>query len=501
MNRRDLLRLCGALAAPVARDTIARDPHRPQYHLVAPAHRINDPNGPIYHRGTYHMFYQKACPDGKHWGHAASPDMLHWKHLPDAIAPTPGGPDRISCASGGCVIHNGTPTIIYTGFRPEVQCIATSNDDMVTWHKYPGNPVVTPPKGMAVIPKSSSAAPEDFPEGATGITGFRDPRVWAENDVWYMIVGSGFPGRGGAALMFRSRDLRRWEYLHPLCIGFRDPVAWGPRPHNTGEVWECPDFFPLGDKHVLIVSSMLRTLYFTGRYEGLHFYPEVEGCCDFGPYYAAQSQLNARGERILWGWVRETRSTTAQARAGWGSAISLPRVLSLESNGTLRYALPKEVESLRGEHFTGLEKVRGDCLEIIAEINPAGAAECGLVVRCSTGAEQTRIIYRPADRVLAIDLSRSTLAQDPGRPSVPSDADPWLHAPLELGRGETLQLRVLLDGSVMEVFANDRTCVSARIYPSRPDSLGAEFLSGGQARLARVDAWRMQPISPNRLTR
>ena len=119
MNRRELLRIFGALAVPVPSQTIATDPHRPQYHLVAPAHRINDPNGPIYLQGTYHMFYQKACPDGKHWGHAASPDMLHWKHLPDAIAPTPGGPDWVSCASGGCVIHNGTPTIIYTGFRPE----------------------------------------------------------------------------------------------------------------------------------------------------------------------------------------------------------------------------------------------------------------------------------------------------------------------------------------------------------------------------------------------
>ena len=165
----------------------------------------------------------------------------------------------------------------------------------------------------------------------------------------------------------------------------------GSRPHNTGEVWECPDFFPLGDKHVLIVSTMLRTLYFAGRYEDRRFYPEMGGCCDFG-HVLRRHQPGRRAWRAhSVGLGPETRSTTAQGRAGWGSAISLPRVLSLAPNGTLRYTLPKEVESLRGEHFTDLEKMSGDSLEINAEIDPAGAAECGLAVRRShDGAEQTR---------------------------------------------------------------------------------------------------------------
>ncbi len=176
------------------------------------------------------------------------------------------------------------------------------------------------------------------------------------------------------------------------------------------------------------------------------------------------------------------------------------RVLSLAPNGTLRFNLPNEVESLRGEHFTDLAQVRGDCLEISAAIDPAGATDCGLAVRCSPGGGQTRILYRPADRVLSIDLSGAALEQDPGRPSIPSDADPLRHAPLHLGAGEPLQLRVLLDGSVMEVFANDRTCITARVYVSRPDALGVQFLPGGGARLLRAQAWRMLPVSKDRLT-
>src|SRR5262249_48639513 len=146
-------------APPVTAEQIAADTSGPQFHLAGKAERINDPNGPVYFNGSYHMFYQKASPGGKHWGHAVSPDMIRWKHVPDAIAPTPGTYDGVNCASGGCVIDNGTPTIIYTGFRPEVQCIATSDKDMIVWRKYAGNPVIPrPPAGHFVMPKSSSAA-------------------------------------------------------------------------------------------------------------------------------------------------------------------------------------------------------------------------------------------------------------------------------------------------------------------------------------------------------
>jgi beta-fructofuranosidase len=102
--------------------------------------------------------------------------------------------------------------------------------------------------------------------------------------------------------------------------------------------------------------------------------------------------------------------------------------------------------------------------------------------------------------VLSVDLSRATVARDPGQPSVPSDVEPWRHAPHRLEAGERLQLRILLDGSVMEVFANGRTCVTARVYASRPDSLAVEFLPGSGARLVRADAWRMRPVSKDRLT-
>jgi beta-fructofuranosidase len=521
LPRRSLFQVSAAMAAKllarpetpnVTTAQIAADPSRPQVHLVAPAHRLNDPNGPVYCNGRYHIFYQKGCPDGKHWGHAASPDMIRWKHLPDAIAPTKGGPDAVNCASGSCVIDNGTPTIIYTGFRPEVQCIATSDRDMLRWRKYERNPVIAgPPPGHYVMPKSSSAAPDTAPSdpGAIPLTGFRDPHVWKQGADWMMIVGSGFHRRGGAALLYRSRDLRQWEYLHPLCIGFRDVMAAGSRPHDTGEVWECPDFFPLGDRHVLIVSTMLRTQYFIGRYENLKFYPEAGGCCDFGHYYAATSQADARGERILWGWIREI-----EPRAGWGAAISLPRRLTIGSDGTMRYAFAREVESLRGEAISvppgaipagtpqAWPQIHGDTLDLTVEMAPDKAEPCGLAVcRTPDGAEETRILYHPQQRTLSVDLTRSSLLPARTSPAIPRDAVRVLRAPLELAAGEPVRLRVVIDASVIEIIANERACLTARTYPSRADALHVAPLAiGGPARLNRLVGYRLRAISPDRLT-
>src|SRR5579859_3332895 len=119
---------------------LASDPLRPQYHLL-PAHNwMNDPNGPIFFRGRYHMFHQYN-PQGAVWGnmnwaHATSADMIHWKHEPVALSPTPGGPDRDGVFSGSAVIDRGTPTVIYTGVAPPAtDTQATLRDGVHTWRE------------------------------------------------------------------------------------------------------------------------------------------------------------------------------------------------------------------------------------------------------------------------------------------------------------------------------------------------------------------------------
>lgn len=194
------------------------DPHRAQFHFQPPKYWMNDPNGLIHWKDEYHLFYQhnpeSLAWTNMHWGHAVSKDLYHWEHLPVALAPTPGGCDELGVWSGCAVDNDGEPTLMYTGVVPEVQCVAIGDAALRSFKKYPGNPVIArPPEGLDVA-------------------GFRDPCAWREGDGWRCVIGSGIQGQGGAVLLYRSSDLRKWEYLHPLLIGNKD---------ENGAMWDCPD--------------------------------------------------------------------------------------------------------------------------------------------------------------------------------------------------------------------------------------------------------------------
>jgi len=360
---------------------------------------------------------------------------------------------------------------------------------MMNWRKDPGNPVIAaPPQGMET-------------------TGFRDPCVWRERDEWFLAIGSGIKGESGMVLLYRSRDLIYWDYLHLLCKGRKDELLPGNDPVSTGEMWECPDFFPLADKHALIVSTQGAVSYSMGRYVNQYFHPEIQGKADLGDsYYAPRSMLDEKGRRILWGWLREGRSEAAQRAAGWAGVMSLPRVLTLGHEGALSMAPASEIEVLRGRHqrFEGLpilpssisplKSVRGDSLEIQAEFEPGACQAVGLTVRSTPdGKEQTSITYNRTSGNLLVERERSSLSPDVERGSS--------GGPFALAGDETLKLHVFLDASVIEIFANDRACLTSRVYPLRPDSLGlGMFARGDKARLKTLNVWEMRPISPNRLT-
>lgn len=470
------------------RARLAADPQRPAYHFLPEANWLNDPNGLIQWKGRYHLFYQYN-PNGPfhgtiHWGHAVSTDLAHWMHLPIALSPTPGGADQDGCFSGCAVDNDGVPTLIYTGVhgRQQRPCVATSADDLLTWKKYAGNPVIVgPPPGLEIL--------EDV--------NFRDHSVWKEGGTWYQVVGSGIRGVGGAALLYRSKDLLNWEYLHPLCVGDHH----GTEPVWSGSMWECPDFFRLDGKHVLVVSvwnehRLHYPAYFIGTYSDHRFSPEAGGQVDWGrSFYAPQSMTDDQGRRIMFGWLREARGLDAQRAAGWSGVMSLPRRLSLLPNGTLGMEPVPELARLRGRRFVSsdvdgspelLAGVRGAHLEIVAEWEPAAAKMVGLKVRCSPDhAEETLIAYDYAEKRLFVDRERSSLSEDAIR-DIESGT-------LELAEGEGLKLQIFLDASVVEVFANGHACLVARIYPSRQDSLGLDLVArGGNAAPRVLDVYEMQ---------
>ncbi len=465
------------------------DPHRPRYHFLPPANWMNDPNGLIQWGETFHLFYQYnpagAYHRNIHWGHATSADLLYWQHQPVALAPTPGGPDADGCWSGCAVNDYGTPTVIYTGFRlPEVQtpCLAVSHDGLLTWQKWPEPIIHSPPIDLDLL-------------------GFRDHTVWREDGQWVMLIGAGIRGQGGTVLLYRSDDLRRWEYGGPLLIGDAgqfDPV-W------TGTLWECPDFFPLNGDHVLICSVWDQRPYYTiamrGQYRDGRFTPSLTHKLDYGDahFYAPQTMPIRDGRRIMFGWVMEGRSEAAVLAAGWAGVMSLPREVRLASDGQV-VALPiAEVRQLRGMEqrvspgpvMPGAPQwvpIRGAHLELEVILLPPPHGTASVWLRASPdGAEATILRYDRAAATLTLDRSRSSLSNEVWR-----DAH---HTPLPLAPGEPLRLRIFLDGSLIEVFANDRRSITSRIYPSRPDSDGvAVQAAGNPAELVTMRAWEMADI-------
>jgi beta-fructofuranosidase len=461
---------------------LSSDPLRPQYHLL-PAHNwMNDPNGPIFYRGRYHMFHQYN-PQGAVWGnmnwaHATSDDMIHWQHEPIALSPTPGGPDQDGVFSGSAVVDNGKPTVIYTGVQPpqtptdatlkdgvhtwrETQCLAVAADDALrTWKKLPQPVIATPPPGLEV-------------------TGFRDPCLWREADRWMLIVGSGIRGNGGTILLFTSPDLRQWTYLHPLLEGTPSGQT-STNPVDTGDMWECPDFFPLGAKHVLLISTMGKVRWKVGTYADRRFTPEKEGVVDWGSYYAAKTTLDRNGSRILWGWIPEARPDADLVAAGWAGVMSLPRVLSLTPQNELQTKVAPAARILRGRHTRAHQK------EIERVLIHDLAAELDLHFQPKSDSSTLRLHSNNQDFAVI------TCANGPSGRELRIGK---ITAPLT---GAGVHLHMFFDGSVLEIRANETTFITARIYEIPAGPLGIKL--EGSLEDAVLDAWQMKPISPDRLT-
>ncbi len=501
LNRRNFLAALGCSSAatllhqqahalglepPLSALDLAHDPLRPEYHLLPPHNWMNDPNGPIWWKGKYHLFYQlnpeAAVWGDMHWGHAVSTDMVHWHPEAIALAPTPGGPDSEGCFSGSAVVYNGVPTFIYTGVQNanpdratirdssnklrEVQMLATAEDDsLLHWKKLPEPIIASPPPGMAV-------------------TGFRDPCPWHEADGWYLGLGSGVQGEGGCVLLYRSQDLRQWEYLHPLVQGKATGRTAG-NPVGSGDMWECPDFFALNGRHCLLYSTEGKVYWSTGDYDlqSHRYVPTQQGILDHGAIYAPKSFLAPDGRRILWGWIRETRPEAEFSAAGWAGAMSLPRVLGINADGQLTMTIAAEVEKLRGASARTVlqNNASRHRLETLRQ-------EIELRATPMTTTASVRLhVESNAVWELTLDFAAKT-ARCGDR-----------EFPLPTLNPTEPALRMFLDGSVIEAFAGTTQAITSRCYKvisgKTELELSAEGTGGSQ-----FTRWPLAAISPDRMT-
>ena len=300
-------------------------------------------NGLIFYKGKYHFFFQwnpySGFWDFMHWGHAVSEDLLHWEYLPLALAPSEEYDDyrKGGCFSGSAIVHEGKLFLMYTGVTNrgsgniQTQCIAYSEDG-IHFEKYEGNPVILPPEGV---------------DGQH----FRDPKIWKHKDSYYMVCGASCNNRA-QALLYRTEDMLHWTYVNVLA---ESRGEWG-------YMWECPDFYPLEDKYVLMCSPMgagdRKAVYFVGDfdYDTGRFDWDLSGEIDWGmDFYAPQSFEAPDGRRLIAAWANEWecmpfwKDWGPTYREGWCGFFNLLREVRMLPDHTLQFVPVKELQKLREE--------------------------------------------------------------------------------------------------------------------------------------------------------
>lgn len=499
---RDDLKLVDRLrAARELREQIQSDPLRPRWHLGTPDGVWNDINGTVFWKGRYHVFFQSLiAPDAatvlsggdvatnrKEWTHASSADLVHWVYHGTSLRPVFDGSQPKGLYSGDMIDGADVPTLIYhiPGQGTAIAKPVNADDpELIEWQPIKENPVI-PLEG----------APEEVV--------IFDPFAWKEGDLYYALIGNknkrpGF--EGDTTSLYRSRDLLKWEYRGPF---YKSDRKW------TTEVEDCacPDFYPIGQgKHMLLMHSHMpyfQAQYYIGTWDAKveRFTPERHGKMNWpgGHLAAPETLLDAKGRRIFWGWVREARKGATSK--GWGSVATLPRLFSLHDDGELKIEPAPELESLRYDdrrhtdlkvsaaRELTLDDIRGDSLELRLLIEPDSAKEFGLAVRCSPdGEEQTPIVLSLPKQTLRTELTKS------GAEGNFKDITEQV-APMPLKAGEPVRVRVFLDHSILEVFVNERQCLTQRIYPARKDSVGVKlFTRDGEMTVKSLEAWKMMPV-------
>lgn len=489
------------------RDLIRSDPHRPRYHFVVPEGRAMpfDPNGALYWKGKYHLgfIYQKTR-QGKHesvWGHAVSTDLLHWTLFPDMLDVKEGDLESDIFSGGAFVSKEGIPHLIYHGWGAGTNLLAyATDDDLKRWKKMP-------------TPALRASDPEHAFTGEGSQYSVFDPCAWYDPKAgqYYQISGGMKPA------LFKSRDLKEWFHLGDLI----DPSKIYREAY---EDLSCPAFFSLGEKYMLLfISHTWGAQYYIGRFENDRFSVEQHARMNWpgGSFFAPEQLQDGTGRNIIWGWVAAARPKHLPDY-GWSMGImSMPRVVSLGKDNVLQIEPAQELAALHlneicepdmllPPHTERTLEARGTSLELKLEIDGAATSPVGVKVFASAdGREETVITYDPLQKCLSVDFEKSSIrgpvqvVSSIAAAVAPHTADRWRipgypekvsqqRAPLELREGEPLKLDIFLDRSVLEIFANDRQCLTQVVYPELETSDRVKVLNGNDAVIVtNIRFWAM----------
>ena len=431
----------------------------PMFHVNGGVGWINDPNGFSVYQGEYHLFFQYHPYDTKwgpmHWGHVKTTDFVKWERLPCALAPEQPY-DKDGCFSGGAIeLPDGRHLLMYTSVRNvrrsngvvvgyQTQSIAIG--DGVDYQKYENNPVLDA---------------GDLPEGGSEID-FRDPKIWFEDGKYWAVIGNRPADGSGSILLYESEDALHWQFASVLASC-----------HNQfGKMWECPDFFKLDGKHVLLTSPQdmtsmgldfhpgNSTLCVLGEYdrEARHLLRDNIQAIDYGTdFYAPQTLETPDGRRVMIAWMQSWESSGCKIqKLPFFGQMTLPRELHVK-DGRLIQNPVRELEAYRSVKVkyqnvmisdeTNLQGVFGRFLDMTVTVRPGNKNKMYRYFKVNVakdGERVTMIRHKPENNTIRVDRSRSGFPHD-----IVNSRD------FPIAAKDELKLRIILDRYSLELFVND----------------------------------------------
>ena len=428
--------------------TIAHE--KPHFHFCAPIGWINDSNGFSLYKGQYHLFYQYHPYSIKwgpmHWGHAKTNDFIKWERLPIALAPDENY-DEAGCFSGSAFEDDGKHVIAYTSVSEYVdhdetvvrQTQSIAVGDGIKYVKQSGNPVID----SSMIPENCSR--EDF----------RDPKIWKENGKYYMLVANRKVDGHGQILKYSSDNLREWSYVG----------VFFSTCERIGNMWECPDYFEMDEKKILLISpqdmmaqelkchSGNASIYITTGKDNETFIPQEMNVLDYGiDFYAPQTLLTSDGRRVMIAWMQTWDVETYPEDFEWHGMMTLPRELRL-SQGKIFQNPVKEIEkywenivSYKNTQISGemqLEGIAGRCMDLAVNITKM---ECDILEIQLAKKEENYIS-------IELDRNRNRLIFSRRYSQCIRDVVNERSVDLDCGQKE-ISLRIIMDLYSVEIFIN-----------------------------------------------
>ncbi|RKI38994.1 glycoside hydrolase family 32 protein [bacterium D16-51] len=455
---------------------------KPVFHVAPPVGWMNDPNGFSIFQGKVHLFYQyhpySDAWGPMHWGHYVSEDFVEWKELPAALAPDTGY-DAAGCFSGSAIGAEEGHMLIYTGVMEkegadgkkemvQQQCLAVG--DGICYKKVPENPVIPA---------------ERLPEGFSR-KDFRDPKVWRENETYYLAAGNKNAQQDGQVVLFESKDLRAWRYLSVLA----------DNQGKYGKMWECPDFFSLGQKYVLLVSPQdmqadgkefhngNQAIALIGEYDrqNYHLQEEQVVSLDYGTdFYAPQTLETEDGRRIMVAWMQSWDMNIKPEEQKWNGMMTVPRQLELRNN--ILYQRPvKELEHYYTEEVVYIDReisgscqlpgVQGRVLDLSIELKEGSYQEFAVFFAQN---EKYHISFRYVRAAQSIEFDRTYSGMV---------RDAVCQRSMRIKKTEgNLKLRFLLDRFSVELFVNDGMQTFTSTFYTPLDAEDIVFVCDGKVKL------------------